>query len=481
MQTDLDLDSPLPEDSAIQHRHKAFSAVEFVLQSAARHLVGPSYEDLVQAELIGACAIGTFSVHDSVDVLCKASQVSGRDLFQVVKQLLVSNSACRCVRDHPEAFTGSTLSGLRFTYDQVPFRIYFAKVPWEENDEETFYSLNGCLLTRSFHELIPNANSFTLALRMVKLWAKRRGIYGNDCGYPGGLSWSICLARVCQTYPTVNAAELVARFFRMYYRWDWRTVVSLLPAAGADPVMYEPVEEGKIAVMTPGSSPVNTAANVKKMALPILQEEIRRAYKLCKLVDKGKACWSDLYAPPSIANKHKHYIRLEFVAQTEEALELLVEWGEVCLPTLLDKFETDLPNVKVRVWSQHIASPHESYAFACNLFMGLHFAQKEAGAQQQVDLRIPMVGFLEMLDKWPYKEPFAGQYDITLQHLRRAELQQWWVDSINEGSSIQNRAAVQSDESDDFTPRASRESAQLNAWRWSDSVDEYTNMCVECQ
>lgn len=479
---DLDLDSPVLDDTDVKSRVKAFTAVETIVQSAAQYLVGSSSEPLVEAEVVGACAVSPISSSDTLDVLCKASQVSGHELFQVVRQILLSDPASRCAREHPETFMGAALSGLCFTYDKVPFRIFFAKVPWDENDEETFHSLNGCLLTRSLNELVPNASSFHIALRMVKLWAQRRGIYGNACGYPGGLTWSICLARVRQMYPTVNAAELVARFFRVYYRWDWRSVVSLMPPAGAEPEQYEPVEEGKIAVMTPGYSPVNTAAKVKKMALPVLQEELRRAYKLSKMVDKGKARWSDLYALPNIANKHKHYICLGFLAQTKEALELLVEWGEVCLPTLLDKFETDLPNVQVRVWSQRITVQHKTYAFACNLFMGLHFVNKEAGGQQQVDLRIPVVTFLEMADKWPFKEQFAGQYDITMQHIRRAELQQWWQESIGDAVSIQNCAAVEEgNESDELTPRASGEGAQINAWRWSDSLDDDTNTCVVCQ
>jgi hypothetical protein len=479
MKMDLDLDSPVLDDMQMQNYRESFALVEQLLQTAAQYVIGPSYEAMVEAEVIGACAVGPVSASDTVDVLCKASQIDRQHLFGAFKQLLEADPSASCARDHPEVVTGSRLSGIRFSYRKVQFKVFFARVPWEEDDDETFHSLNGCLLVRSLNEIIPNANSFGLALRMVKLWAQRRGIYGNACGYPGGVTWSICLARVCQMYPNANAAELVARFFAVYYRWDWRTVVALLPIPGAEPMQFDPVEEGKIAVMTPGGSPINTAAHVKKAALPILQEELRRAYKLSKMVDKGKACWSDLYASPSIANKNKHYIRLEFLAQSKEALELLVEWGEVCLPTLLTKFESELPNVQVRAWSQRIMVRHERYAFSCNMFIGLRFARPEPGVQQQVDLRIPVVNFLEMLDKWPCKEYFVGQYDTTLQHLRRSELQEWWQAAVSDGS-LEGKFAEDMYFSDELADGESSRTSQLFASRWSDSIDEYTNMCVEC-
>jgi len=213
-----------------------------------------------------------------------------------------------------------------------------------------------------------------------------------------------------------------------------------------------------------------------------LQEELNRAYKLCKRAAKGKACWSDVYALPNIANKNKHYMRLEFVAQSKEALELLVEWGEVCLPMMLTRFESDLPNLQVRAWSQHVLVKHESYAFACSMFIGLRFPHPEAGDKHQVDLRIPVVNFLEMMDRWPYKEHFKGQYDTKLQHVRRQELQQWWETYVGDESLEQKHLSdSQSDENMDRNgSQGLPQQHMLSSSRWSDSIDDYTDMCVEC-
>merc|ERR1719171_2354178 len=101
---------------------------------------------MVEAEVIGASAFASISDGDAIDVLCKVSQTPGRALFGMLKQMLENDPASSCVREHPETFAGYPSTGLRFSYFKVQFRMYLAQVPWEEHDEETFHSLNGCLL-----------------------------------------------------------------------------------------------------------------------------------------------------------------------------------------------------------------------------------------------------------------------------------------------------------------------------------------------
>lgn len=98
-----------------------------------------------------------------------------------------------------------------------------------------FYKL-GCRVTDAILSLVPAHENFKLALRAIKLWAKRkyiflvilnifslfyigRGVYSNTLGFLGGVSWSMLVARTCQLYPNAVAAVIVQKFFFVFSTW----------------------------------------------------------------------------------------------------------------------------------------------------------------------------------------------------------------------------------------------------------------------
>lgn len=80
-------------------------------------------------------------------------------------------------------------------------------------DDQSVRSLNGCRVTDMILREVPDVGAFRCALRLVKLWAARRGVYSNVVGYLGGVNWAIMVAYICKLYPRGVASVVVSRFF----------------------------------------------------------------------------------------------------------------------------------------------------------------------------------------------------------------------------------------------------------------------------
>ena len=77
----------------------------------------------------------------------------------------------------------------------------------------------GSRVTDEILRLVPDVNTFRMALRAVKLWAKRRAIYSNVLGFLGGVAWAMLVARVCQLYPNATSGKVLTSFFRIMQKW----------------------------------------------------------------------------------------------------------------------------------------------------------------------------------------------------------------------------------------------------------------------
>ena len=64
-------------------------------------------------------------------------------------------------------------------------------------DEKSIKSLNGCRVAEYFLQQMPNLTVFKKTLRIIKLWARNRGIYSTVFGFLGGIGWNILVAKIC--------------------------------------------------------------------------------------------------------------------------------------------------------------------------------------------------------------------------------------------------------------------------------------------
>ena len=98
-------------------------------------------------------------------------------------------------------------------------------------DKANAVSINGWLISSAMLEMITDRQVFSLALRIIKLWAKRRGVYGFNYGYLNGISLTIMLIKVlemCRDFENeshYDAQFIVARFFDIFSNWDFSNPV----------------------------------------------------------------------------------------------------------------------------------------------------------------------------------------------------------------------------------------------------------------
>ncbi|KAI7980452.1 Nuclear poly(A) polymerase 3, partial [Camellia lanceoleosa] len=81
-------------------------------------------------------------------------------------------------------------------------------------DKTSWRSLSGVHANKCILWLLPNKEVFKPLLRCVKLWAKRRRVYGNLLVFFGGVHLAILVAFICQRHPNVSLNGLISNFFK---------------------------------------------------------------------------------------------------------------------------------------------------------------------------------------------------------------------------------------------------------------------------
>jgi poly(A) polymerase len=190
-------------------------------------------------------------------------------------------------------------------------------------------SLNGKRVTDLLVEMLPQnstcLDAFRLALRVIKLWAKARGIYSNILGYLGGISWAILLVHVCQLYPNADAAMLVFKFFFVYSHWNWSCPIKLREVEDfpAYPIMQwnaARCAQDRMPILTPAYPCQNSAHNVTASTFTIIQNEFKRANAFFAGVSlshfPAHIVWDMLWKQIELFRVHKYYMIVDAYAST---------------------------------------------------------------------------------------------------------------------------------------------------------------------
>ncbi|XP_073140263.1 nuclear poly(A) polymerase 1-like isoform X2 [Henckelia pumila] len=387
----------------------------------------------------GSYRLGVHSPGADIDTLCVGPKHATRneDFFGELYRMLSEMPDVQELHPVPDAH----VPVMKFKFNGVSIDLLYANVSlWvipedldvsqdsilQNVDDQTVRSLNGCRVTDQILRLVPNIQNFRTALRSMRLWAKRRGVYSNVTGFLGGINWALLVARICQLYPNALASMLVSRFFRVYNLWRW-----------PNPVMLCPIEEGSLGlsfwdprrnykdrlhlmpIITPAYPCMNSSYNVSMSTLRVMMEEFRIGNEKCETIEANKSRWDALFEPFAFFEAYKNYLQIDIASETDEDLRNWKGWVESRIRLLTLKIERDTNGVLQ-------CHPHpgefsdKSKPFHHSYFMGLRRKQ-DANPQEgkQFDIRMTVEDFKRDVYAYSFWKPTMW---IHVCHVKRKDI-----------------------------------------------------------
>lgn len=394
----------------------------------------------------GSYRLGVHTKGADIDTLCVAPRhVDRSDFFSSFVELLKEQPEVKDLRTVEEAF----VPVIKMEFDGIELDMLFARlalptIPEDIDlrdeallknlDPKCVRSLNGCRVTDEILHLVPNTDSFRMALRAIKLWAKRRGIYSNSLGFLGGVSWAMLVARVCQLYPNACPSTLLQKFFMVYSTWEWPQPV-LLKALATDNKLGLPVWDPRVnpadrfhlmPIITPAYPSQNSTFNVTNSTKHIMMEEFKEGLDLTVAIYKQgeDGDWTKMFEPSAFFQKYVHYIVL--IGRADEEVHYL-EWHgylESKIRLLVGNLERN-PFIRIaHVTPESFGPLSESDGkYMCKWFIGLAFNKVE---NQNVDLTFDIQSFTNIVYKQAvhiklYKEDMK----VEIRHVKRKQLNQF--------------------------------------------------------
>eukprot|EP00929_Paragymnodinium_shiwhaense_P063843 TRINITY_DN31946_c0_g1_i2.p1 TRINITY_DN31946_c0_g1~~TRINITY_DN31946_c0_g1_i2.p1 ORF type:complete len:564 (+),score=131.47 TRINITY_DN31946_c0_g1_i2:69-1760(+) len=286
-------------------------------------------------------------------------------------------------------------------------------------------------------EAVPSQDDFRVLLRFVRHWAKRRGIFGNELGFLGGVAWAIACARVCQMYQGEPTESLYARFFETLATWDWRKPLGLLPRGmmpAADESQVSPGDDnsGKlIRIVLPigRGGQLSAQPHIRQTTSQIIFAEVQRVRNILMSVPHPfRSLHGELFAPLNILEQQRHFLRFDVLASSEDVFLDWYSWCSGHQHALVSSMENRLGS-SVKLWPsrQSVTFKHADWSYAQAFWMGIcpEKTVTERNKQREakiVDLREAIGKFLEVLDQWPNAQKYPGQFDLVIRHDRLTDM-----------------------------------------------------------
>lgn len=213
-------------------------------------------------------------------------------------------------------------------------------------DERDVRSINGVRVTEDILNLVYNKNSFKVALKVIRIWAKRRNIYSNALGFLGGVSWAILVSRICQLYPYATPSMIVYLFFKIFSQWPWpkpvrlreSEMISSLCLPVWDPRHNPPDQYHLMPILTPSYPSQNSTYNVQRSNRIIIERELKHGLSVIRDAMMHKQPWSALFEA-AFFFRYRHYVVVIVTGSVKHSFVELCGLVESRLRVLVSNFE----------------------------------------------------------------------------------------------------------------------------------------------
>ncbi|XP_021906759.1 nuclear poly(A) polymerase 3 [Carica papaya] len=299
----------------------------------------------------GSYGLGVHGSESDIDALCVGPffATMAEDFFIVLRNMLKSRpeiSEIHCVKD-------AKVPLMRFKFDGISVDLPYAQlkvlsVPHNVDvlnpfflrniDETSWKSLSGVRANKHILQLVPDLEKFQSMLRCVKLWAKRRGVYGNLNGFLGGVHLAILAAFVCQSDPSACLSALIANFFSTFAFWRWPTPVMLQD--GMLPVCIFPPETRSLMPIRLPCCPYEFChSNITRSTFYKIRAEFLRGQDLVKDRLTPDFNWQNIFTPFPYSKVYARFLKIYLSASSQDELGDWVGWVKSRFRCLLVKLE----------------------------------------------------------------------------------------------------------------------------------------------
>ncbi|XP_028760115.1 nuclear poly(A) polymerase 3 isoform X1 [Neltuma alba] len=295
----------------------------------------------------GSYGLGVHSPESDIDALCVAPFFASmaEDFFVCLHDMLQKRpevSEIHCVK-------GAKVPLIRFKFDGISIDLPYARlkvlyVPEHVDilnpfftrniDGTSWKSLSGVRANKHILQLVPNVENFQSMLRFLKLWAKRRGVYGTLLGYLGGVHLAVLAAFICRRHPDASLNALIMHFFQTFAFWPWPKPV--IVHEGIFPTITDVMETQSLMPMQLPSSPYEYChSNITRSTFYRIRNEFLRGRNMTWDLLHSDIHWDGISEPFPYSKEYSLFAKIYLSSPNKDDLGDWVGWVKSRFRSLL--------------------------------------------------------------------------------------------------------------------------------------------------